>query len=171
MQAPTTIKSVLQRTMAKYEKNPDSAINTTTCLAVIGKGMYCTVQEGDAVLRMDLPKSVGGEGLAVSPGVFGRACIAGCVAMGIRIAAELQDCPVGNIQVELAMEFDDRGIFSMTKVTAAPIAPRLNIALETSVSQAQIDALVSHALAHDPWFLALQMPYEVGVTVQPLEVT
>ncbi|MCP4790829.1 MAG: hypothetical protein GY881_11410, partial [Gammaproteobacteria bacterium] len=46
-----------------------------------------------------------------------------------------------------------------------------NIALETSVSQAQIDALVSHALAHDPWFLALQMPYEVGVTVQPLEVT
>lgn len=168
MNHPERIDSAQQRAMQVYARKPASALSTTYCHAVITEGLRCDVTEGDHHISMDMPVIMGGDGSAPTPGVYARAAIAGCVALGLRMAAAREGIALRSVAVDLAMDFDDSAIFGMGTNTAAPLETRLTIRLDSDAPADRIAALVDPALACDPYFLALRDAQQVRVTLEPV---
>jgi hypothetical protein len=69
------------------------------------------------------------------------------VREGIRIDA---------LNVDVEMDFDDSAMLGLGTNTAAPLATRLTIKIDSPASHAELEAMVARALAADPFFLALR---------------
>ena len=114
---------------------------------------------------MDMPKALGGDGSAPSPGFFVRAGLIGCVAIGIKMTAAREGIPLKSVDVDVEMDFDDGAMFGLGDNTAAPLETRLTITLKSSAPWAAVEEMARRALAADTYFLALRDPQRVNFTL------
>src|SRR5262245_14238821 len=78
-------KMAVERTIRAMRLRPSIARYKIHSSARVGNTLKCAYTEGDWHLELDVPKAVGGDGIAPSPGVFSRAALTGCVAIGIKM--------------------------------------------------------------------------------------
>ena len=156
MENDSKIRDSIRRVIDVFEKRPETGRSSIAATAVISDGLRVDFTQGEHSAVMDLPETMGGEGIGPTPGFFGRAGIAGCVAMGIKQAAILAELVFDNITVDIENDFDDGAVYGMGTCSAAPLETRLAIRIQTAVPEAEVVALVEHVLQRDPWFLALR---------------
>lgn len=156
MENDSKIRDTIRRVIDVFEKRPEAGRSTLAATAVISDGLRVSfTQDGHSVV-IDLPETMGGEGAGPTPGFFGRAGIAGCVAMGIKQAAILAELVFDNVRVDIENDFDDGAVYGLGTCSAGPLETRLAIRIETAVPEAEVAALVENVLQRDPWFLALR---------------
>src|SRR5918912_3432731 len=127
------IREALSAAIAYLTENPKEARYTDSeATAVLDAGLQVTVTgPNGAVLRTDMPKSVGGEGSAPSPGWFLRAAQASCLATLIAMRAAQEGLTPGRIEVTVDSESDDRGILGIDdSVPAGPLRSRAVVRIE-----------------------------------------
>ena len=112
-----------------------------------------------------MPKVLGGDGSAPTPGFFIRAGLIGCVAIGIKMTAAREGVPLESVDVDVEMDFDDSAVFGLGSNSAAPLETRFTIALQSSAPWDQVTAMVDRALAADTFFLALKDAQNVKARV------
>ncbi len=161
----TNIQRVLDRMAKAFQARPTSAQDVTRSRAVLKGGFTTVTQEGDHQFTLDMPEAAGGSGAGPTPGVLGRACIAGCVAMGVRIAAARRAVAIEEIAVDLSMDWDNRGLFGLDGVSAGPAKVRLEIQLKSDAPEALLRETVAEGLRHDPWLIALTDPHDVATDI------
>lgn len=144
------------RAIAVYEKRPDHALATHNGAAEIGQGLTCTFKQGDHSVVIDMPDAIGGYNRGPSPGFFGRAAIAGCLAAGIKMAATREGVRFDAVRVNIDMDFDNRGVLAMPNSSPVPLATRVLIEITSDESQERINDLGTRAIEHDPWYLAFK---------------
>lgn len=144
------------RAITVYEKRPDHALVTHCGTAEIGHGLTCTYNQGDHSVVIDMPDAIGGSNCGPSPGFFGRAAIAGCLAIGIKKAATRERVHVDAVCVNIDMDFDNRGVLAMPNSSPVPLATRVSIEITSDESEKRINDLVTRAIEHDPWYLAFR---------------
>ena len=105
---------------------------------------------------MDMGTVLGGAGVAPTPGFYFRAAIAGCAAIGIKMAAAREGMGIEAISVDIEMDFDDSALLGMGTNPAAPLETRLMISLRSREDGEKLKAMVDRALTADPFFLALR---------------
>lgn len=155
------ILSALERNRRAFVRSPAVAKDSTHTCTTSASGFLTVSREGTNELTCDMPQIMGGIGTAPTPGVLGRACLASCIVMGIRIAAETRGVPVGEITVDLSMDWDNRGILGMDGVSAGPGNIQLQITLDSSAPEIKLQEIVAEGLKNDPWLIALQDPHSV----------
>ena len=155
------ISSALERNRRAFVRSPAVAQDSTHTRTTSASGFVTVSREGTSELTCGMPKIMGGTGTAPTPGVYGRACLASCIAIGIRIAAETRGVPVGEITVDLSMDWDNRGIFGMDGVSAGPRNIQLQITLDSTAPENTLHDVVAEGLKNDPWLIALQDPHSV----------
>ncbi len=114
---------------------------------------------------MDLPEIMGGTKKGPTPGFHARAVITGFVAIGIKMEAANQGISIDRIYVGIEMDFDDSAAFGMGLNSAAPLAKRLVITVNTGHDEADIQALVAQVLEKDTFFLALRDEQAVSAEI------
>src|SRR5919206_845292 len=148
------IRDALGAAIAYLTQNPKEARYTDSeAAAVLDAGLRVTVTGPDgAVVRTDMPKSVGGGGSAPSPGWLLRAAQASCLATLIAMRAAQQGVTPGRIEVTVDSESDDRGILGIDdSVPAGPLSSRAVVQVDEADSgQDKLDALVRWADIHCP---------------------
>ena len=149
-------RDALKRVIDVFKKRPQKAFSTNQASAVVSDGLECIFRQGDQSAVMDMPQIMGGGDAGPTPGFFGRAAVAGCVAMGIKQAAILAELVFDNVRVDIENDFDDGAVYGMGTCSAGPLETRLAIRIETAVPEAEVTALVENVLQRDPWFLALR---------------
>lgn len=159
------IRAAQQRAIDAFTRKPSAALDTVRGSAHVGEGLACTFRQGDREAVMDMGKTLGGQGLGPTPGFYFRAAVAGCVAIGIKLAAAREGLALDAVDVDLEMDFDDSAMLGMGANSAAPLATRLGIRLASPEPPAQLRAMVDRALAADPFFLALRDAQKVAVSV------
>jgi len=159
------IRAAQEQIIAQYREKPSEAFSTSSASARIENGLTCTFRQGDREAIMDMGKALGGDDKGPSPGFFIRAGLAGCLAMGIKLTAIREAIVLDAIDVDIEMDFDDGAMFGVGNNTAAPLATRFVITLQTSAPSANVTAMVERALAADPYYLALRDAQNVTARV------
>jgi hypothetical protein len=83
------IKNSFTRNEKALSMNPEAGKGTKTTRARIREGLTCDIEEGDWKMIADMEKTFGGDGQGPPPGVFGRAALSSCLAIGYATWADL----------------------------------------------------------------------------------
>ena len=165
MDRDDAIRSAQERALFVFERKPSAALSSAKASGRLDEGLHCTVSSHELDVRMDMPKELGGDGSAPTPGFFIRAGLIGCVAIGIKMTAAREGIPLESVDVDVEMDFDHGAMFGLGDNTAAPLETRLTIALQSPAPWAAVEAMARRALAADPYFLALRDPQRVNFTL------
>lgn len=164
MHRDVEIRAAQERIADVFRKKPSAALSSVHASAHVGEGLVCTFRQGDREAVMDMPKPLGGEGSAPTPGFFIRAGLASCVAIGIKLAATREGLRLETIDVDVDMDFDDGALLGVGSNSAAPLETRFTITLRTSEPWDKVTAMVERALELDPFYLALRDAQKVKVS-------
>src|SRR5438876_11029347 len=156
------IRDALRDATAYLSQHPKEARYTDSkAIAVLEAGLGVTVTgPSGALVRTDMPESVGGGGSAPSPGWLLRAAQASCLATLIAMRAAQEGLKPGRIEVVVDSESDDRGILGIDdSVPAGPLSSRARVRIGgRGVAAGQLQALIRWADRHCPVQDAVRRP-------------
>ncbi len=165
MNDKTPLKTSLEQTIDLLTREPDRARRTFRVDATMEDGLRVTTTEGRWQVTMDMAEAMGGANSAPNPGIFARAALLGCVAVGVRIQAALDDVPLDNLEMSLESDGDGRGILGLGNVEPGFESFRLNIRLVTRAEESRAKDMVDRALTRSPWWNVLARPQDIHADI------
>lgn len=159
--ADNAIQLAQRKVIKRMLSNPSAAMSKIVTQGQVGEGLSCTVREGKFTAVTDLGYGMGGNAAGPSPGFYARTAIAGCVAIGVKMAAARDGISFRKVDVTVTSDFDDLAIFGLGDSTAAPVETQILIRVDTDASRQTVSDLIERVLEMDPWFLALRDPQTV----------
>jgi uncharacterized OsmC-like protein len=121
--------------------------------ARLAENLRCDVTgtSGEA-MRTGMPRSLGGDGAAPSPGWYLRAALASCTATVIAMRAAKLDIALTTLDVTVESEADQRGLLGLDDRVSAGVATlRTHVRIGAANADAdQLRALVAWGDAHSP---------------------
>jgi uncharacterized OsmC-like protein len=152
MAEPCAIREIAERHVALLAVKPSWGHLTCTTRARLVGGLRCEIEEGRWQLAADMPAKVGGDETAPTPGVLGRAALAGCLTVGIAHWAARLGVPIGALEVEVQADFDARGELGMGDgIPAGYSEVRYTVAIESPAPRHELDRLLDLAERHSPY--------------------
>jgi uncharacterized OsmC-like protein len=146
------IREIIERNVELLALKPSRGHLTCTARARLVGGLRCEIEEGPWRLAADLPAKVGGEDTAPTPGVLGRAALAGCLTIGIAHWAARLGVPVESLEVEVEADFDARGELGMGDgVPAGYSEVRYVVSIDSPAPRHELDRLLDTAERHSPY--------------------
>jgi uncharacterized OsmC-like protein len=161
MSADPAIRDAIERTIQGLQRDPASAQGTAHTVARLDRGLACVVTEGAWTLTSDVPPSVGGTGAGPSPGVYGRAAITSCIAIGIKMMAAQAHHPIDSVSVGLDADYDWRGDFGVDEVPPGFQRFHLSIGVDSPADAEATERIVAKALQLSSWLNTLAHPQVV----------
>ena len=152
MEANEKIKTAFARVSETLSKRPAFGLGTGISKATIKNGLTCEIREGRWTMIADMPEQAGGNAAGPTPGVFGRAALGSCLAIGYMIRAAEKNIPVTGIEVEIQADYDDGALFGTTvAVPPGYLEIRYVVAIESEASEETILQLLDEADKHSPY--------------------
>src|ERR1700676_1764946 len=100
------IKSAIERVSHTLALKPAFGLGTGISKASIRNGLTCQGEEGAWKFVADMPEQVGGNGSGPTPGVYGRAALGSCLAIGYMMKAASLDIPIAGLEGEVPADFE-----------------------------------------------------------------
>jgi uncharacterized OsmC-like protein len=152
MSSSTPLKTALERTTKALTLKPALGRETGISKTRIREGLTCDVQEGNWKFSVDMPASVGGNGSAPSPGVYGRAALGSCLAIGYMMQAALLGVAIQNLEVEVQADFDDGVLLGVhNDVPPGYTEVRYTVTIESDAAVNDILRVLDEGDAHSPY--------------------
>ena len=147
------IKTAIQRTQKALTLKPALGKGTGVSKVKITNGLTCEIEEGNWKMNADMPTGVGGDGSAPTPGVYGRAALGSCLAIGYMMKAAELEIPITNLEVEVEADFDDGALLGTADKNIPPgyLEIRYTINIESDASEETIMQLLDDGDAHSPY--------------------
>lgn len=152
----SSVGDAVARASAYLTEHPDEArYRDSAAVARLGRNLHVEIAgpSGEAIAT-DMPRGIGGEAGAPSPGWLFRAAAASCVAslIGIRAATLGLDLEPGEVEVTVDSESDDRGILGLDDgVSAGALSLRVVVRIDrSSVGREARTGLARWAVDHCP---------------------
>jgi uncharacterized OsmC-like protein len=154
MSTQTHIRESMQGVIAYYAQNPNKALSQDKgAVAVIEEGLRVRATGPDGqTLVCDMPKGLGGEASAPSPGWTMRAALANCEAVMIALRAAQLGVELTTLEVRVGSISDDRGMLGVDdSQPAGPLSMKVSIRIGAEgVSSEQLHEIVEWAEKHSP---------------------
>jgi uncharacterized OsmC-like protein len=166
------IRESIENARQYLSEHPDEArYGDHPATAVIENGLRCRVEHATgAALVTDMPRAVGGEGSAPTPGWFARAAQASCDGTLIAMRAAELGVPLQSLEVTVESESDDRGLLGMDDaIPAGPLSSRIRVRIAAAgVDPQRVRELVEWADHHSPVTDAIRRAVPTTVEVESL---
>lgn len=159
------LREAQRRAIDVYARLPERAQVVNAGGAELRAGLCCVYLQDGHRLAIDMPAAVGESGEGPSPGYFGRAAICGCLAIGIKMTAARENMHLDAVRVGIEQDWDNRGVLGVAGASPVPSDTRIAIEIESPEAEETVRAMVSHAIASDPWFLAFRDAQPVSTAV------
>jgi uncharacterized OsmC-like protein len=145
------IRTASERAAKAIALRPSVGRGTGVSRARVTTGLAVEITEGPWTLRADMPPGAGGEGSAPTPGVYGRAALGSCIAMGYVIDAARQGFRIGAIEVQVEADYDDGALYGVSTNPPGYLEVRYTVTLETDAPEEAIARFLDQADAHSPY--------------------
>jgi uncharacterized OsmC-like protein len=145
------LKSITERNQEALRLRPSIGKGTATTKVVVRGGLTCDIEDGQWKLVADEMPGDGGAGLGPDPGVFGRAALGSCLAMGYIMWAASMEIPIDS--VEVVVEADYNAAAMMGVEDASPpgwSAIRYTVDISSPAGEEQIREVIEHADRYSP---------------------
>jgi uncharacterized OsmC-like protein len=166
MSTDAVIREAVERIVQGLQRDPGSAQGTTHATARIDQDLTCIVTEGAWTLTSDVPSSMGGAAAGPSPGVYGRAAVASCVAIGIKIIAARMNHHIKSVSVDVDADYDWRGDFGLDGVSPGFQQFRFTISVDSSADADATERIVAEGLRLSSWLNTLARKQLVEATLE-----
>ncbi len=147
------IKSGFSRVSKTLAQRPAFGLGTGISKAAIKNGLTCEIKEGIWTLTADMPEQAGGNASGPTPGVFGRAALGSCLAIGYMMRAATMDIPVSGIEVEIQADYDDGALFGTAPQDVPPgyLEIRYSVTIDSDAPEEDIIKMLDEADQHSPY--------------------
>lgn len=166
MQPNATLKETLDRNARALELRPALGRNTAITRIHHTGGLACEVNEGPWSFRVDMSPKSGGAGSAPNPGVFGRASLGSCLAIGYAMWAARLEVPIDSLDVEIQADFDSRPEYGVPGGTPGYEQVRCIVTISSPASQQQLDELFAHAHAGSSYLHVWRDPQPLHIEIR-----
>jgi uncharacterized OsmC-like protein len=126
-------------------------MGTATTKVSIRSGVTCDIEDGGWKLIADESVGDGGAGLGPDPGVFGRAALGACLAMGYVQWAAVLEVPIDSLEVVVEADYNAAAMFAVDD-TAPPGwgAIRYTVDISSPAPEERVRELIEHADRYSP---------------------
>jgi uncharacterized OsmC-like protein len=147
------IKTAIERSKKALALKPALGKGTGVSKVRITNGLTCEIQEGDWRFMADMPESVGGNSKGPTPGVYGRAALGACLAIGYMMKAAEMDIAISHLEVEVQADYDDGALFGTAEKNIPPgyLEVRYSVKIESDAPEEKIMCMLNDADAHSPY--------------------
>lgn len=163
------IRQSIEHAIGYLDEHPEESRYTDSSATAAIEGLQAQVKgPGGVIVVSDMPKGVGGEDSAPSPGWLLRAAIASCDATVIAMRAAQEGIELSNLEVTVDSESDDRGLLGMDdSVPAGPFSTRILVRIAAEgVPPEKLREIVEWADHHSPVSDAVQRAVPTTVEVE-----
>jgi uncharacterized OsmC-like protein len=145
------LKTIIERNQKALRLRPSIGMGTASTKASIRSGVTCDIEDGGWKLVADESVGDGGAGLGPDPGVFGRAALGACLAMGYVQWAAVMEVPIDSLEVVVEADYNAAAMFAVDD-SAPPGwgAIRYSVAISSPASEERVRELVEHADRYSP---------------------
>ncbi|MGB2695354.1 MAG: OsmC family protein [Dehalococcoidia bacterium] len=145
------IKTALERNEKAIRLRPSIGQGTAVTKVRVRDGLTCDIEDGPWKLIADESEGEGGNGQGPDSGVFGRAALGSCLAIGYMMWAAKRGVPLTSLEVEVHADYDARGMFGIDdSVRPGWTGLRYVVIVESSAPEADVLRLLDEADAHSP---------------------
>ncbi len=99
-----------------------------------------------------MPEQAGGNTSGPTPGVFGRAALGSCLAIGYMMRAAVMDIQISGLEVEVQADYDDGVLFgTVLNVPPGYLEVRYTVTIESDAPEDKIMEMLDDADKHSPY--------------------
>ena len=171
MSVQSHIRESMQGVIEYYTQNPDKALShDKEAVAVVEEGLRVRATGPDGqTLVCDMPKVLGGNASAPTPGWTMRAALANCEVVMIALRAAQLGVELTTLEVRVGSVSDDRGMLGMNdSKPAGPLNMNVSIRIGAKgVASEKLHEIIEWAEKHSPVGepLGRVMPTEYAVEI------
>lgn len=151
MKTKQSIKEAFERKENALQRMPSVGLGGVTTKIIVKDGTTCEIKEGDLTLIADMSIQSGGNNMGPTPGTFGRAAFGSCLAITYILFASKMNVPIENLEVEVQVDYDARGMFGFEKVRSGYSEVRYIVKIESPASEEEIMKLLDKADKHSSY--------------------
>ena len=151
MTQPDDLRTAFERSARALQLRPSLGRATGVSRARIRQGLTCDIEEGPWKLTADMPAAAGGGGAGPTPGVFGRAALGSCLAIGYMMYAAKLRVPIAALEVEVQADFDDGALFGVSDAPPGYLEVRYLVTVESAAPEADVMRVLDEGDAHSPY--------------------
>jgi uncharacterized OsmC-like protein len=161
MSDPERIRTAFERNTRALELRPGVGRGTAVTRVRLRDGLLCDVEDGDWSFVVDMSQKSGGAGSAPDPGVYGRAALGSCLAIGSAMWAARRNVPIAGLDVEVQADYDSAGSHGVGDVPAGYREVRCIVTVTSDAPEDAIRHLLDEADAHSVWHDNFRRPLAV----------
>lgn len=151
MASQQNIKEAVARSTKALSLKPSLGLGTGVSKTRIINGLSCEVTEGNHKLIADMPGSVGGNASGPTPGVYGRAALGSCLAIGYMMKASAMNIKIDSLEVEVQADYDDGALFGTSSAPPGYLEIRYTVTIETDAAEGEILQMLDTADKQSPY--------------------
>jgi len=163
MATATAIKEALERNVKVLSARPSVGQGTAVTRVTLHPGLACDVEDGPWKFSVGMTEKYGGQNNGPNPGVYGRAALGSCLAIGYGMWAARLEIPVRSLTVEVRAKYDVRGELGVD----ASVRPGYGdivyvVTVDTDATEADVHRWLDMADRHSSWLDDLRNPVPVS---------
>jgi len=152
MEAMEKIKTAIERITRTLKSKPAFGLGMGLSRSTVTDGLTCQVKEGNWTFLVDMPEQAGGNGAGPTPGVYGRAALGSCLAIGYMMRAAVMGISIRHLEVEVQADYDDGVLFgTTTNVPPGYIEVRYIVKVDSEAPEEKIIEMVESADRLSPY--------------------
>ena len=151
MKTKATIKDNYERKVKIMEHKPAVGKGTVRANVKVKDGFTCEFTEGDWTFTADMSEKSGGNNQGPTPGTFGRAAFGSCLAISYIMYASLMDVPIENLEVDVQVDYDARGIYGFEDVRPGYTEVRYTVKVDSPATEEELIAVMDKAEKHSSY--------------------
>lgn len=162
MSTNATVKAALERNAKVVEARPSVGQGTAVTKVTLHPGLACDVEDGAWKFSVGMTEKYGGLNNGPNPGVYGRAALGSCLAIGYGMWAARLDIEVRSLTVEVKARYDVRGELAVDDSVRPGYADIVYVVtVDTDASDADVQRWLDTADRYSSWLDDLRNPVPV----------
>lgn len=146
------IATTIERNVKAVTLRPSVGQGTAITRATLRDGLACDIQEGPWKLVAGMTEKYGGANDGPNPGVYGRAALASCLAIGYAMWAARLGVKVDSLEIEVQADYDVRGELGVSdEVRPGYTQIRYIVTVASRASREEIDRWLDTADRYSSW--------------------
>jgi uncharacterized OsmC-like protein len=155
------IRTAFERNARAVTLRPAIGQGTAVTRVRIRCGLTCDIEDGRWTFTADMSEKSGGESQGPDPGVYGRAALGSCLAVGYAMWAAKRGVPLAALEIEIQADYDVRGELGVGDIEPGYTEIRYLVSVETEASEDDILSLVDEADASSPYLHVFSRPQKL----------
>jgi uncharacterized OsmC-like protein len=155
------IKTTFERNARAMALRPSVGQGTAVTKVTARDGLMCEVRDGAWTMTVDMSSKSGGDANGPDPGVYGRAALGSCLAIGYREWGAKLGVVFTRLEVEVQADYDSGGHHGVSDAPPGYRQVRYIVSVESDASEAEVMNVLDQADARSPYLDVFTRPIDV----------